>query len=178
MQKKTMITILLGVCIAVLNIFIMVNPCFAEIPKSELSLGGITPQSSRSDTMRAYGAPTAKKRWDNEWYYGDSIVISFVEGTAYSVTSTANNGWATPAGLTVGMNVSTALKLYGDPDKSVKKGDKTLYIYFVDYITHKGGHLGIVFDKSSKKISKLNIMKSTMADFQEYYPGWEKSMFE
>lgn len=124
-----------------------------------------------------YGKPSWKNQWESEWHYGNSVSIRFDEACVSSVTVTANNGWATPAGLTVGMNVNTAIGLYGDPDKSVTRGSKTLYVYFVNYLRGGDGHLGIVFDKSSKKISKLNIMKSHMADFRDYYSGWENSMF-
>ena len=178
MLKKFFAAIILGACITALNSFVMVDTCSAEIAKSELSLGGVTGWSRRDDVRRMYGKPDWKNEWESEWRYGNSVSVGFQEGVVSSVTSTANNGWATPAGLTVGMNISTALNLYGDPDRSKTKDNKTLYIYFVNYLDGGEGHLGILFDKNSKKISKLNIFKSHMADFREYYSGWETNMFK
>ena len=180
MLKKFFAIIIFGACITALNSFAMVDTCSAEISKSELSLGGVACSNLilRNDIERMYGKPDWKDQWDAEWRYGDSVSISFQEGVVSGVTSTANNGWATPTGLSVGMNVNTALKLYGDPDKSKTNGNKTLYIYFVNYLAGGEGHLGVVFDKYSKKISKLAIHKNRMADFREYYPNWEAYMFK
>ena len=177
MLKKILVTIISGVCIVALNPFVVVDTCSAEISKSELCLGGVTSQSLRNDVMRMYGKPTWESQGGSEWCYGNSVSIVFDEEMVSSVTVTANNGWATPAGLTVGMNANTAINLYGDPDKSVTRDNKTLYVYFVNYLQGGKGHLAIVFDKSSKKISKLNIKKSHMADFREYYSNWVNSMF-
>ena len=178
MSKKNKMLIILGACITALSIFLMVERCFAEIPENEVSLGGISGQSNRTKVMQIYGKPTWSSDSWYSWRYGNSVFISFDEGMVGSITVTANNGWATPAGLTVGMNINTALRLYGDPDKSVTKGSKTLYVYFVNLINRGAGHLGVVFDTSSRKITKLNVKKSHMADFKEYYPGWEKSMLK
>lgn len=159
--------------------------CSATISSNQLALGGITCGSMRnpvsiSAATRIYGEPTRKSGMESfgTYDYGGTAFVGFSEGIISDVTVTANNGWKTPAGLRVGMTANDAIRIYGDPDKSETRGNKRVYIYFVDYLRKGEGHLGICFDNNTKKITKLNIMRSIMADFNQYYSGWLDSMFK
>ena len=149
----------------------------ATIAKDEVQLGGISPFGmNRGSVSRIYGNPTREEYGGAVWHYGNSVKISFQEGSLSSVTVTANNGWTTPAGLAVGMEADEAIALYGDPDESADQGSKRLYVYYINAYERGRGHLGVVFDKDSQTITKLNVYKSKMADYREYYPGWKKNM--
>ena len=91
--------------------------CYAEIPPSEVALGGITLGASPEYVKSVYGEPTSYDKG-----YGDSIIynynntfkIMFSGGKyMYWMETTANNGIKTPSGIAVGMNASV-LDRYGD----------------------------------------------------------------
>ena len=170
-----------GVCAFVLGIAAFTQNCSATISPNQLALGGIPCVGKGSSYVtKIYGTPTRGLGMESfgTYDYGGTAFVDFSEGTVTSITVTANNGWKTPAGLRVGMTANEAVRMYGDPDKSEARGDKRIYIYFVDYLRKGAGHLGICFDNTTKKITKLNVMHSTMADFDEYYPGWLDGMFK
>ncbi len=173
MLKKAIVSMVVCGCIFALGN----GEAFAEIAKDELNLGGVYLMAHKTDITSIYGKPTREENGGFTLYYGDSVTIGFSEGQVTSVTVTANNGWKTSAGLAVGMEADEAIAIYGDPDQSEERGNKKIYLYFIDSFKRGKGHLGIVFDKDSKTITKLNIFRSTMADYKEYYPNWLKRMF-
>lgn len=174
-----------GVCAAILGVTAFTSNCSATISPNQLALGGITCGTMRnpvfiSAATRIYGEPTRKSGSEGfgTYDYGGTAFVGFDEGIISNITVTANNGWKTPAGLRIGMTANDAIRMYGDPDKSETRGNKRVYIYFVDYLIKGEGHLGICFDNNTKKITKLNIMRSRMADFNQYYSNWLNDMFK
>ena len=96
----------------------------ASIPDSEFSLGGITIGSSADYVKSLYGEPdrasNAQPGPDGSYYgyvYGSSLRIEFNADTnaVTGVIVTANNGFSTPAGITVGMDADVITQLYGEP---------------------------------------------------------------
>lgn len=71
------------------------NRTFASVPDSEISLGGIYFGASMQYVKSIYGAPDKK------------VITVYVS---------ENNGFATPAGVIVGMDYTVPQKLYGAPD--------------------------------------------------------------
>lgn len=171
-MKKTILSVALSGCFLLAGI----GTSSAEISREEMKLGGLSIGMNGTAISRIYGEPSQTEFGGFVWHYGDSVTINFQEGSLGSVTVTANNGWTTPAGLAVGMDVDSAMELYGEPDYSSKSGNQTLYVYFVNPY-HPWGHMGILFDRDTKAITKINIFKSFMADFKDYFPNWEKQMF-
>ena len=95
--------------------------------------------------------------------YGNSVFIQTGEGGIIdSIFVTANNGWKTPAGIGVGSSIDAAVKIYGEPRESKKKGDLRLYIYRGDLISFSEipveGSMLILFNKKTKKIQKLGLV--------------------
>jgi len=101
------------------------NRTFASVPDSEISLGGIYFGASMQYVKSIYGAPDKKSTiydhplWRGEvttWKYGDSVVVTFSDKKVITVYVSENNGFATPAGVIVGMDYTVPQKLYGAPD--------------------------------------------------------------
>lgn len=96
--------------------------CGAEgldwLTAQDVSLGGVQPHMSLDYVQSVYGEMgQAKAHYvDHVFAYGDSVkIVPTADGTSVkSIIVKANNGWATPAGVTVGMDVSILKKLYGE----------------------------------------------------------------
>ena len=90
---------------------------------NELSLGGVRINMSYDDVIKKYGHPSREAKSGTQLvskiiYYGDSVQINIdrsQEGRVIGITTTANNGWNTPAGVHVGMKLDEAVKIYGQP---------------------------------------------------------------
>ncbi len=100
--------------------------CLASVPVSEVSLGGIALGSSPDYVYQIYGRPDHSSTtyshplWTGkvtDWRYGNSVNVTFRNDQVIHVDVSANNGFATPAGITVGMKSSVPQNLYGSPDK-------------------------------------------------------------
>ena len=93
----------------------------STLPQNEFSLGGISPEMTVNEVLDIYGSPTSiDNKGDLVYDYGGTVKIFFWkncykdsnEYEVQSVTTTANNGFATPAGLRVGMSYSEMVALY------------------------------------------------------------------
>lgn len=92
--------------------------CFAEVPASELALGGINLGASSEYVKSIYGEPTSYDKGNGTaliYNYNGTFKIMFAginHEYMYWLETTANNGITTPSGVAVGMNVSV-LDKYG-----------------------------------------------------------------
>lgn len=93
----------------------------STLPQNEFSLGGVRPEMTVNHVLDMYGLPTSIENKGNLVYdYGGTVKIFFWknfykdsnEYEVQSVTTTANNGFATPAGLRVGMSYSEMVALF------------------------------------------------------------------
>lgn len=181
MSRKIFVALIFILAAFVGGNLVTKNICSASMPYNEMSLGGITYESTYSDLIRTYGRPTYQNpgvEHEAECHYGNDVKIFYnsFQNKINTVIVTANNGWATPRGLTVGMNISTALDLYGSPEYSKSGAFKTAYCYFHKTFDRQNnrtiidsGFL-IVFNKSSGKILELSIRGSnSMVGFDEVY---------
>lgn len=104
--------------------------CFAQLSSSQTALGGITLLEPISSVTNTYGTPSQSDKYEIKYGSPATVIIYKTseriinEGMGGSTTPivgsikvTANNGFATPAGITVGMNVSTLENVYGHADK-------------------------------------------------------------
>ena len=84
-----------------------------------------------------------------EYEYGDGVSIHLAEGAVYHIEVSANNGWATPEGIRVGMEASVLEETYGKPDKV--RGDKIIY-----QAAGMPG-MGLIFEIEKGKIDEIEI---------------------
>ncbi len=132
----------------------------ASISNNEINLGGLTPTTSIEYMESIYGAPdrVETKYSDGQtmhvYHYGNSVEVnSFRKPTTAIVRISANNGWATPAGVTVGMDKSVITNIYGSPDFKYKgNSGETVYEY---HDTHAVSSLSFGIKKN--KISWISI---------------------
>ncbi|MBR4152902.1 MAG: hypothetical protein IKT98_08075 [Selenomonadaceae bacterium] len=174
MLKKFFIVVILSVFALVGNRFSL---CSAAMPYSEMYLGGFTVGSSYSEMTKMYGAPTSQDLGIEHnacCIYGNSVVINYnnFDNKIQGINVKANNGWSTPAGLTVGMNISDALDMYGEPAFKKSSSIKTVYCYFhkpnMGRSTPPDFGFFIVFNKDSGKILQLSVIgDNTMISFKE-----------
>lgn len=95
--------------------------CGAEglswIGPNDMSLGYVQPGMLLTTVEQVYGPMKETKLHDGTpaYGYGDSVKIVPSSDGAHvkAVYTSRNNGWATPAGVTVGMDPAILQKLYG-----------------------------------------------------------------
>ena len=182
MLKKFFVAAIMSVLVVVGQ----VNLCDAML-YSEMYLGGLTVGSTVEYMKKLYGKPTEPFVGVHGHYeYGDSVIIhhDVIEERLYGIIVKANNGWATPAGLTVGMNISTALDLYGNPDYTEKGSYKTAYCYFYKVQKHSLEGLCddvafvILFNNSSGKILQLSIHGGDWHRHYSFMDGYQDKLKE
>ena len=98
--------------------------CYANIANEELSLGGITLESSSDYVRGIYGEPDRIVKSNSRftgpmqtYYYGTSFRLMMKNDKVEQLDSTGNNGIKTPSGICVGMTRSDLEATYGKPNK-------------------------------------------------------------
>lgn len=131
MKKSILLTL-------ALTIMLLSSVCHARpLPNSEFCLGGVSVMGMPfSEVKQMYGNPrlVEEKKYYNVYVFGDSVTLHTSKfgnnERVQRITVTANNGWGTPAGLTVGMKTSTLFDLYGyESPRYDKKTGFNRYIY-------------------------------------------------
>ncbi len=142
MKKILLITMLLLSFVSA--VFAKTPPGYYNVnDENQLKLGGIKLNDTYAQVESMYGKPTESYRTKNPvnqpgmlpcyiWdaYYGKTVKLNFIQLVNESklyvsrVESTANNGWQTPTGLTVGMKEEEIEKRMG---KSYR--DNNAYTY-------------------------------------------------
>ncbi len=102
----------------------------AKVPLNEAVLGDIYPGMPVQDMVQIYGDPIKEEVsyaagiqiYDQKMHYGDSVYL-YAHSDSPSgpfkivmINITANNGFATPAGIHVGSTRADVIKAYGQPD--------------------------------------------------------------
>lgn len=121
-----------------------------HIPYDQFQLGGLRLYNAKDYIHSIYGNPTnASTKYTKTRYgttridytetYGNSVDITYfgivgshpITGSsrASSITVTANNGWVTYHGATVGMKEKELRTTYGDPTDVFKRNGITYYQY-------------------------------------------------
>lgn len=156
--------------------------CQATMPRSEMFLGGLTVNSPLSELKKIYGEPQKGYTWgfENANYmsiYGNNVMIDSWRSKIVGIHITANNGWKTPAGISVGTNIQRVFDLYGQPDYSKANSTKTVCVYYPsDFVKFEGRlvpdfGLFIKYNNNSKKISEIYLGSGDNAgmSFKEVY---------
>ena len=183
---------------AIVSLLFIVGNQVNAMPASEMYLGGFTASyrggndiaaASYSEMVKVYGQPVQDEGHAEDNYtcrYGNSVRIGYsgYNNEISLITVTADNGWKTPSGLTVGMNISRATELYGTPDYTKVGATKTAYCYFGEVSYHNGqaypkfGFI-ILFNNSSGKILQLEVAGgNSMSGFDDYYEYGMKRMVD
>ena len=91
--------------------------CFAQIPETELNLGGIEPGQDIGYTEQVYGKPgkLEDEGFIRIYNYNDKFIVRAKMNHGFKVTSVAiyEKGLTTPSGLTVGVPYKEVAKLFG-----------------------------------------------------------------
>lgn len=133
---------------------------YALVPNDAVEVGGLRPGYTLEYMESIYGQPVLEKvkpcnlpafsQYD--YKYGDTVSIFSIGGKAiFSIKTTANNGWATPAGVTVGMDKSVLHDIYGKEDTSFRRDGILYYTYFV----YPSGMRGLSFGTKNNKIVSI-----------------------
>ena len=127
--------------LAVILMVLLSSAAFAKTPPgfynlkdpAHIGLGGLKIGYNYMQVYNMYGEPTKVYRTKNPRsdalfpepyyyvyvYYGETVKLSFImlskskEMRLFEIESTANNGWKTPDGLTVGMKEAEMKKILG-----------------------------------------------------------------
>ena len=134
-----------------------------NIEYSRMALGGIQLGSTKERVRATYGNPNSIKEHDDrntrsmydgyveEWTYGNSFKIIFVNGYAEDISSTAKNGIKTPDGISVGDDIRKLYKTFGTANRVTGNGRYTYYS--IEYY-----YLCISFAVKDDKIISIDIL--------------------
>ena len=146
--------------------FALAAVCQARpLPNSEFSLGGLNVTHCTLDYASSlYGEPeyiTDDGRYF-QYHYGESVLLKGWRGTDGTihinyVSTRADNGWGTPAGLTVGMNKSVATDLYGYESARYDKRSG-LYKTIYPHIGSGSGAGMFVYTDSQGIIQRIDVI--------------------
>jgi len=96
--------------------------CSATVPDEELLVGGIGYGTSVEYLRSVYGEPReieAKNHYGTrveEYEYSKSLEFKVIDGYVRRIEVSGPNGFATKAGVAVGMDASILKEKYGEPD--------------------------------------------------------------
>ncbi|MDQ0202858.1 hypothetical protein [Pectinatus haikarae] len=125
--------------------------CAAQIPQEEVALGGINLGATPEYVKSVYGEPSSYIRSKNGviYDYNSTFRIYFASGKyMYWLETTANNGIATPSGVTIGMDASILYK-YGEIYLTEHEGNTTYYSYWAP------GRITLIFGVQNGKIISI-----------------------
>lgn len=122
---------------SILMLLLLASVSYANpLPTSEMNLNGIRPGTSMDYVRGIYGEPQLlnSNNGEKSYSYGGSLYIKTSQygNSPENVTfveSTANNGFSTPSGVTVGMKVSELFDIYGPEKLEVNSNGETFYHY-------------------------------------------------
>ena len=131
----------------------------AAVSDSEISIGGISYGASADYVKSVYGEPDRVTRSNGSviydgpeqyYIYGNSFKVEIGGNKVVHISTTANNGLGTPAGVTVGMDRKILDTLYGSPKNIMR--DKNGYITGYYYRSERDNYIGLRFEIRSGKI--------------------------
>ena len=132
------------------------------LENAEIALGGIMVGTPRSEVEAIYGAPTNRTdpvkgamfgEMMDTYTYGTSFQVIFVKDTAMYVITTAHNGIATPAGVSVGDPADKVMRTYGKPHRYTQnESGKESFVY------RDAREVAIVFSAENGVITRIGIV--------------------
>lgn len=123
--KKIIFSCLCFVCLmAVITASSGYCASFPKIAFNRVAIGGIQPFATKNYVRSIYGEPNKiiDRRDpklhrdgdpDEDWVYGDTLIISFAQDTVFCIISSGPNGLKTPDGIAVGDSEAKLISAYG-----------------------------------------------------------------
>ncbi len=158
----------------VLSLLMVTNEvCFAQIMKSDLSIGGVYLNQNFSDVKAMYGNPVSERKpagYGTTYSFANNGTVFDVHVNRSNVVKgvriSGNNGLALDSsGIKFGSSLSTVLEYYGNPDRiESRKENSGQILRVVTYrITDKGitQELSFYIDDASGQVE--------MIYFDEFY---------
>ena len=137
-MKKFLTTMTLGTALLAGSSFASAGET-AWMTQADVSLGGMQPRMSLDYVREIYGPmKETTTHYDKHAVgYGDTVkIIPTADGRGVkSILVEANNGWATPAGITVGMSIDEVKKIYGSGEVNPVR-HKSHHMPGFDYYTY------------------------------------------
>ena len=139
-----------------------IDPAVPDTAINRIALGGIELGATPERVRSIYGNPDGVKKlvgrdvsfWGGQsgesWTYGNSFGITFIDGHALLISSSAQNGLKTPDGISVGDTAAKLYRTYGRAAKYSETKDGKLYVY-------KNGHRCLSFKVNGDKITSISI---------------------
>lgn len=129
---------------------------------NDIALGGIMVGMKRAQVEAIYGAPTertepaksaALDEMMDRYTYGTSFQVTFVGDTVMYINTSAHNGIATPAGVTVGDPADKIARTYGKPQRYTRyESGEENFVYRDQYDIHIG------FSVEKGRITRIGIV--------------------
>ena len=129
----------------------------AAISPNQLSLGGIYLGDSIDRVYSIYGKPRTitNNGPTTEYYYGNGLLITFWNESqpkdVIEIKVTERNGFATPAGIEVGMHEDILYQVYGKPDIRYARN----VVHYQKYVNNENQSQYIIFAVSEEKIIEI-----------------------
>lgn len=157
--------------------------CSAIAP-DQVALGGVNINAKSSYLESIYGKPSKvnyRGDFKVEGFYGTTLKVSYwatipFGGEMLGMDTMANNGFSTPAGISVGMDENIIKKTYGHPDE-FKTGmcvsdaqplgrvmfgterKRNCYVYKYQYPSYPRNILALYFECANGKITRIGTRK-------------------
>ncbi len=137
-MRKFVVSSILGALIFAGGTYVSAGET-AWMSEDDVSLGGMQPCMSLEQVEEVYGPMKETKTHYNKNAvgYNDTVKIIPTADGKYvkSILVEADNGWATPAGITVGMSIDEVTKIYGSGEVNPVR-HKSHHMPGFDYYTY------------------------------------------
>ena len=111
-------------------------PCFAQMAKEDMVVGGLYIGQHYSEVMDIYGRPSGimKETEEPGRIYsfidnGAEFNVRIINDRVAGVEVSGKNTISTKAGIRIGVNVNKVKKMYGEPDEKRGKGNDCILYY-------------------------------------------------
>ena len=133
-----------------------------ELATNRIAIGGIELGATPERVRSIYGAPSNVRKlygrdlsyWNGksgeEWFYGNSFRLGFIDGHLMLAGVTSKNGIKTPDGISVGDGAEKIYRAYGRAAKYAETPEGKLYAY-------KNGYNYLSFKLAGDKIISIGI---------------------
>lgn len=163
MKKITTLFILiLSLSLLIFSSSISAAPAPGKLHPNQLALGGIHLGDSIDYVKSIYGKPRIARFNNNnpayyEYDYGNGLLIKFWNESnpkdVVDILVSERNGFATPAGIEVGMDADILLKLYGKPDAHHARN----VIHYWTYYSSENSMQYLQFTIMTEKITEIKL---------------------
>ncbi len=165
MKKSVFALVLCLLCVLGATCFAR-NPDAARLPHERMAVGELRLFDTMEHVKSLYGEPDSQKTGFSHgfesdyaiWEYSGTVKIFFVqneEDDNFSIrhlSVTADNGFATPDGIKVGMDAAVLTETYGEPilHRHSKKGIETY-----QYDNDRAEYLHLLFQVVDGRITEI-----------------------